>query len=163
MPFFFSDSNSTVEWRAELLGHNHHSARMEIQGNGRYQKQTPPASSPQNPKGGKKKKKKSKSKTKQKSKVHSSSCPVSNIPRSSATHFPRPFSYSTRKSWFLQSRAMATEILSSLCLIQATFLSPNQGIPLLRLLLPRIALFYSQDVELKETPMFTFSSPSSAI
>jgi hypothetical protein len=36
MPFFFSDSNSTVEWRAELLGHNHHSARMEIQGNGRY-------------------------------------------------------------------------------------------------------------------------------
>lgn len=51
---------------------------------------------------------------------------------------------------------------SKLCLIQSSFLPPNQGIPLHRLLLPRLVLFFSQDVELKETLVFTLSSPSSA-
>lgn len=101
--------------------------------------------------------KKTKEKTKQKPKVHSCPCPVLTVPRSSATHSPRPFSHSSRKPWFLQSRATAAVTPSSLGLIQVSFLPPGQGIALHRFLLPRLALFYSPDLELEETPSVLLS------
>lgn len=144
---FFSDSNSTVEWRAEYWDTVTTQLEWrfkEMEGSRNRLLQPPPHRILRG------RRRRRKAKTKQKSKVHSCLCPVSTIPGSSATHFPRPFSYSTRKSWFLQSRAMAAEIPRSLCLLQASFLPPSQGIPLPRLLLQRLALFYSQEVELKD-------------
>lgn len=48
-------------------------------------------------------------------------------------------------------------------LIQASSLPPDEGIALHGLLLLRLALFSSLDVELKETPVSTFSGTSPAI
>lgn len=129
MPFFFSDSNSTVEWRAEYWGSSTQLEQRfkEMESTRNRLLQPPPHGI---------------LRVGRRRKVHWCPCPVSTIPGSSAAHFPRPFSYSTRKPWFLQSRAMATVTPSSLCLIQSSFLPPNQGSPLRRLLLPRLALFF---------------------
>lgn len=89
----FPDSNSTVEWRVEYWD-----SSTQLDWSSRKEKVLETASSPWNPKGGKEKKK-----NKTNTKVHWCPCPVSASPGSSATHFLRPFSYSTRKLCFLQS------------------------------------------------------------
>lgn len=98
--FFWFKFYSRMEGR--ILGPKH-SARLEIQGT----KGTTESSSllPMESQlgGGVKEKKNNKTKTEQNPKLHWCPCPVSTICGSSVTHFPRPFSYSTRKPWLLPS------------------------------------------------------------
>lgn len=160
MPFF-SDSNSTVEWRAE---HWDASTQLEwrfkeTEGTRNRLLQPPPHGILRVGR----RRKKSKNKTKQKIKSTLMSLSCINYPWVICHPLSKTFLLLNQEAMVSAVRAMATVTPCSLCLIQESFLLPNQGIPLHRPLEPRLAFFYSQNVELKETPVSTFSSPSSAI